>query len=149
MQVILLEKMANLGELGDLVTVRPGYGRNFLIPRGKAAPATKENQKKFEARRAELEKQASELLVAAQARHDALANQIFTITAKAGEEGKLFGSVSAADIAAALNHANLTIEKHEVRLPSGPLRHTGEHEIKLHLHSDVDTTVKINVVAEE
>jgi large subunit ribosomal protein L9 len=149
MQVILLEKVTNLGKLGDLVKVRPGYGRNFLIPRGKAVPATADNKAKFEARRAELEKTEADTLAQAQARAAKFNEQIVTIPALAGDEGRLFGSVGTADIAAALTQAGLAAEKHEVRLPNGPLRTVGEHKISMHLHPDVDATVTINVVAEK
>ncbi len=149
MEVILLNKVENLGNLGDVVKVRPGYGRNYLIPSGKAVPATEENRKLFDERRAELEKAAAEALAAAEARREALSELVVTIRHKAGEEGRLFGSVGTADIAAAVNEAGVQLEKQEVRLPGGPLRQTGEYEIELHLHPEVNVTIKVNVVAEE
>jgi large subunit ribosomal protein L9 len=148
MEVILLEKVENLGNLGDKVNVRPGYGRNYLVPHGKAKAATAENIKLFEERRAELEKSAAETLAAAEARKAQLEGLSVTITAKAGEEGKLFGSVGTADIADAVTQAGVEIARGEVRLPEGPLRATGEYEIELHLHTDVDATVKVVVAAE-
>ncbi|MCC5856978.1 MAG: 50S ribosomal protein L9 [Ectothiorhodospiraceae bacterium] len=149
MEVILLEKVENLGDLGDKVGVRPGYGRNFLIPQGKAKPATPENIKEFEARRAELERQAAEVLAAAEARKAQLEGLSVTIKAKAGDEGKLFGSVGTTDIAEAVTAAGVALGKHEVRMPDGPLRATGEYEIQLHLHTDVDTLVTVVVEADE
>jgi large subunit ribosomal protein L9 len=148
MEVILLEKIDNLGTLGDRVKVKPGYARNYLLPQGKAAPATPENIAEFEARRAELEKTAAESLAAAEARRDRLTDMILTITAKAGEEGKLFGSVGTSDIADAINAAGVEVERHEVRLPAGAFRQTGEYDVDLHLHSDVNITVKLVIVAE-
>ena len=149
MEVILLEKVANLGNLGDQVTVRPGYGRNYLVPGKKAVPATPENIEKFEARRAELEKAAADALGTAQARGAKLAEIAeVTIGSHAGEEGKLFGSVGVAEIAEALTAAGVEVEKREVSLPEGPIRQVGEYEIDIHLHSDVTETVKVNVIAE-
>ncbi|MEO5574406.1 MAG: 50S ribosomal protein L9 [Gammaproteobacteria bacterium] len=149
MDVILLEKVENLGSLGDKVAVKPGYGRNYLIPSGKAAAATARNLVKFEERRAELEKASAESLAAAQARADALHNLgMVTIASKAGEEGKLFGSVGTADISQAFTEAGVAVGKHELRLPNGPLRHTGEHEITVHLHTDVNVQVKVAIAAE-
>jgi large subunit ribosomal protein L9 len=144
--VILLKKVGGLGELGDKVAVRPGYGRNYLIPQGYAAPATPDNLKAFEERRAELEREAAEALAAAEARKERLADLSVSIARKAGDEGRLFGSVGTADIAAAITEAGVEVEKSEVRLPSGPLRNVGEYEIDLHLHSDVDTTVRVEVI---
>ncbi len=150
MEVILLEKVENLGNLGDKVAVKPGYGRNYLIPSGKAAAATVRNLVKFEERRAELEKASAESLLAAQARADALRSlAMITINSKAGEEGKLFGSVGTTDISQGFTEAGVAVGKHELRLPNGPLRHLGEHEITIHLHTDVNVTVKIVVAAEE
>ena len=149
MEVILLEKIDNLGGLGDKVNVKPGYGRNFLIPSGKAVAATKENLAEFEARRAELEKQAQEALSVAEARKvqiEALTG--VSVARKAGDEGRLFGSVGTADIADAVTAAGVELSKREVRLPEGPLHTTGEFEIALHLHTDVDATLKLSVVAE-
>ncbi|WP_309044870.1 50S ribosomal protein L9 [Marinobacter sediminicola] len=148
MEVILLEKVANLGTLGDKVKVKSGYGRNYLLPYGKAAPATEANLKAFEECRAELEKAAAEKLATAQARAEALEGASFTVTSKAGDEGKLFGSIGVRDIADVITAAGTEVEKSEVRLPEGPLRSTGEYEIELHLHSDVEVTVKLAVVAE-
>lgn len=148
MQVILLEKVTNLGKLGDLVSVRSGYGRNFLIPRGKAVLATEDSKKKFEERRAELQKAEADALAAAQGRCDELNGRTITISAIAGDEGKLFGSVGTIDIAEAISKMGSPVEKQEIRLPNGPLRTVGMHEIVLHLHPDVDAAVTINVVAE-
>ena len=148
MEVILLEKVANLGSLGDKVKVKAGYGRNFLLPYGKAVPATADNLKAFEERRAELEKAATEKLAAAQARGEALNGVSVTITSKAGEEGKLFGSIGVRDVADAITAAGTEVEKSEVRLPEGPLRVVGEYEIELQLHSDVSVSINLAVVAE-
>ena len=145
MNVILLERVANLGDLGDAVKVKAGYGRNFLIPQGKAVPATPENVEKFEARRAELEQAATERLSTAEARKDAISALTITITQKAGEEGKLFGSVGTSDIAKAISDAGVAIEKREVRLPTGPIRQIGEHNIEIELHSDVVANITIVV----
>ncbi len=149
MDVILLEKIDNLGGLGDRVTVRPGYARNFLIPRGKAKYATAENIAEFEARRAELEKAAAETLAAAEARKEKLDGTEVTITANAGSEGKLFGSVGPSDIARALAEVGAEVEKREVRMPEGPIRQAGEFEVGVHLHTDVNATIKVIVIAEE
>jgi len=148
MEIILLEKIENLGAMGDRVNVKPGYGRNYLIPQGKAAPATEENIAAFEARRIELEKTAAEILTEAEARRDQLADTAITVKAKAGEEGKLFGSIGTADIAAALAEKGVAVERHEIRLPEGAFRHVGEYDVQLHLHSDVNVTVKL-VIEEE
>jgi large subunit ribosomal protein L9 len=148
MEVILLEKVANLGTLGDKVNVKSGYGRNFLLPYGKAVPATEANLKAFEERRAELEKSAAEKLSVAQARAEKLENASFTISSKAGDEGKLFGSIGVRDVADAITAAGTDVEKSEVLLPEGPLRAVGEYEVELKLHSDVHVTVKLAVVAE-
>lgn len=148
MEVILLEKVENLGNLGDKVKVRPGYGRNFLIPKGKAKAATEENLKYFEERRAELEKAAAETLAAAETRKAQLEGLTVTIRAKAGDEGKLFGSVGTTDIAEAVTAAGVEVSRQEVRLPEGALRSIGEYEIELHLHSDVNATVKLVVESE-
>ncbi len=149
MEVILLDKVENLGNLGDKVSVRPGYARNYLIPSGKAKYATKENIAEFEARRAELEKAAAEALASAEARAAKLADLEVTITAHAGNEGKLFGSVGTAEIAEAISATGVEVVKKEVRLPEGALRSTGEFDVTIHLHSDVDADVKIIVVPEE
>ncbi len=149
MEVILLEKMRNLGALGDKVKVKPGFARNFLIPQGKAVYATKENLAKFEQRRAELEKLAAERNQQATARQQAInALSVITIAAKAGEEGKLFGSIGTRDIVEALHKSNVTIEKREIRLPEGAIRQLGEFEITVELESDVLATIKVNVIAE-
>jgi large subunit ribosomal protein L9 len=148
MEVILLEKVANLGTLGDKVNVKSGYGRNFLLPYGKAVPATEANLNAFEERRAELEKAAAEKLTVAQARAEKLADASFTISSKAGDEGKLFGSIGVRDVADAITAAGTDVEKSEVLLPEGPLRAVGEYEVELKLHSDVYVTVKLAVVAE-
>ncbi len=149
MEVILLEKVQNLGDLGDKVAVRPGYGRNYLIPKGKAVAATQDNVAEFERRRAELEKTQADALATAQQRADALGAVTVSISRKAGEEGRLFGSVGTADIAEAVTAAGVALHKHEVRLPEGPLRQAGEYDIVLHLHADVDASVKVTVVPEE
>lgn len=149
MQVILLENIRNLGQLGDSVSVANGYGRNFLLPKGKAVPATKDNVEKFEARRAELETKAAEILAAAQARADQVTELNVTIEAHSGDEGKLFGSVGTKDIADAVSAAGVALEKQEVRLPNGALRNTGEFEIDIHLHADVNVALKLTVVALE
>lgn len=149
MEVILLEKVLNLGNLGDQVDVKAGYGRNFLIPQGKAVMATPDNIKVFEERRAELEKAAAEQLDAARARAEKLAELgPVEIQRRAGEDGKLFGSVSTGDIAEVVTAAGVEVEKKEVHLPEGPIRHAGEYEIELQLHSDVTQTVQVNVVPE-
>jgi large subunit ribosomal protein L9 len=148
MEVILLEKIENLGNLGDRVNVKPGFGRNYLLPQGKAAPATAENIAEFEARRAELEKAAAEALALAESRLDSLADMVVTISAKAGEEGKLFGSVGTSDIADAIIAAGVEVERNEIRLPEGAFRQTGEYDIDLHLHTDVNVTVKLVIEAE-
>jgi large subunit ribosomal protein L9 len=148
MEVILLEKIKNLGALGAKVKVKSGYGRNFLIPQGKAVPATEKNVAEFDARRAELERNAQEIHAAAEARAAALAELSVVITAKAGDEGKLFGSVGTRDIAEAVTKAGQAVDKSEVRLPNGALRNTGDYSIDLQLHSDVFATVKVTVVSE-
>lgn len=149
MQVILLEKIENLGVLGDTVNVKSGYARNFLLPLRKAKIATPENLKEFEERRAELEKQAAETLSAAQARAEKLQDLTVTITANTGSEGKLFGSIGTVDIVEAVNATGNEIVKKEVRLPEGNIRETGEFEITLHLHTDVDVVIKLVIVPEE
>src|SRR5689334_24625115 len=149
MDVILLTKVANLGNIGDRVKVKSGYGRNFLLPKGKATLATPDNVKKFEARRAELEKVAREQLADAEKRAAAFKDFKLAITAKAGTEGKLFGSIGTADIAEALSKAGFKVERSEVRMPNGPLRMVGEHNVGLHLHADIDVPVAVLIVAEE
>ncbi len=149
MQVILLDKIGNLGSLGDAVNVKSGYARNFLIPQGKAVMATKANIEMFEGRRAELEAKVAEQLTAAQARADQVnALEAVVIASKAGDEGKLFGSIGTRDIADAVTAAGVKLEKSEVRLPEGALRTTGEFEVSVQLHSEVFATVKLQVVAE-
>ena len=149
MQVILLDKVAQLGTVGDQVTVKAGFARNYLIPQGKAVMATAANIAHFEARRAELEAKAAEALATSQARAASLANlAAIVITSKAGDDGRLFGSVGARDIAEAITAAGVAVTKSEVRLPEGALRSIGEHEVKLHLHAEVNAIVTINVVSE-
>ncbi len=149
MEVILLQKIANLGDIGDRVKVKPGFGRNYLLPGGKATLATAENIAKFESRRTELEAKAAADLGSAQARAAALEGFRLSITAKAGSEGKLFGSIGTADIAEACLAAGQRIERSEVRLPGGPIRMVGDHVITLHLHGDIDVPVPLTVIAEE
>ncbi len=149
MNVILLEKVQNLGELGDVVSVKPGFARNFLIPQGKAKPATPENLAEFEARRAELERIAAEQLAAAQAEYEKLHGQVFVITATAGDEGKLFGSVGTHDIAEKLTESGFNVERKQVRMPEGAIRNVGTYEIDVALHPDVVATITIDVQAEE
>jgi large subunit ribosomal protein L9 len=149
MEVILLEKVANVGALGDKVTVKSGYARNFLIPQGKAVFASESNVAAFEARRAELEKQEAEKLAAAESRKAAIeAIDGVTIAHQAGDEGKLFGSVGTNDIADAVTAAGVEVTRAEVRMPEGAIREVGEFEFAIHLHTDVDATVKVTVVAE-
>jgi large subunit ribosomal protein L9 len=149
MDVILLDKVANLGNLGDRVSVRSGYARNFLLPKGKATLATAANVKKFEARRAELEKVARDNLAGAEGRKARLEGFKLTLTAKAGSEGKLFGSIGTADIAEAATAAGQQVLRSEVRMPNGPLRTVGEHLVVVHLHTDIDVELPITIVAEE
>ena len=149
MNVILLDNVENLGSIGDLVKVKPGYGRNFLIPQGKAALATPQNIKAIEARRAELEKAAAEELAAAKVRAQAVDGVELVIPANAGSEDKLFGSVGPIDIVEALKEVQVEVERSEVRMPDGPIHELGEYEIGVHLHSDVDATLKVRVVAAE
>lgn len=146
MQIILLERIAGLGNLGDVVTVKNGYARNFLIPTAKAKRATEANLKEFEARRAELEKKQAEILSDAQLRKEKLDNQIITIAQKAGVDGRLFGSVTNADIANAIKEFGVDIHKSNVRLPNGPLKATGEYEIEIALHADVVANITISVI---
>lgn len=148
MDIILLQRIKNLGKLGDKVSVKPGYGRNYLIPQGKAVAATESNTAAFEARRAELERQEAEVLNAAQARAERLNEVNVQITAKAGDEGKLFGSIGTRDIADALTNAGLVVDRSEVRLPNGALRHTGEFNVAIQLHHDVTAEVLVTIVAE-
>ena len=149
MQVILLDKIAHLGSVGDQVNVKSGYARNFLIPQGKAVMATKANVEHFEARRAELEAKAAEALATAQARAAKLTElATVTITSKAGDEGRLFGSITTRDVADAVTAAGVEVAKSEVRLSTGPLRTTGDHEVRFQLHGEVFATLNIVVVAE-
>ena len=149
MEVILLEKIQNLGELGDQVRVKAGYGRNYLVPQKKAVPATPENIKKFEQQRSGLEKVQADSFLAAKARSESLEDLSVTIYAKAGTEGKLYGSVGTAEIAEAIAQAGEEVQKREIRLPEGPVRDLGEHEITVQLHADVLVNVNVNIVAEE
>jgi large subunit ribosomal protein L9 len=149
MDVILLQKVANLGNIGDRVKVRSGYGRNFLLPGGKATLATPDNVKRFEARREELEKLAREHMSSAEERAVAMKDFKLTITAKAGTEGKLFGSIGTSDVAEAATKAGFKVERSEVRMPNGPLRTVGEHSVGLHLHADIDVPLTVLIVAEE
>ena len=149
MEVILLEKVRNLGDLGEQIKVKSGFGRNFLIPQGKAVMATKDNVAKFEERRAELEAKAAEKVAAAEARAAKLAELgNVTIEANAGEEGKLFGSIDAGNIADAITAAGAEVSKMEVKLPEGSIRHTGEFELTIQLHTDVTQNVTVEVIAE-
>ena len=148
MEIILLEKITKLGALGDRVKVKPGYARNYLIPKGKATEATGANLARFEARRAELERSAAEALAKARARAEQLAELIVTLSVKTGSEGRLFGSVGAADIASAVSAAGIDLQKHEIRLPAGSIRQIGEYDVDLHLHNEVKTQIRVNVIAE-
>ena len=148
MQLILLQNVQNLGKLGDKVNVKPGYGRNFLVPFGKAVPATEANLAEFEARRADYEAKAKASLEGAEGRKVDLEGVEVTITANASTEGKLYGSISPRDIADALTKLGHKVEKSEVVLGEGPLRRTGEYEIVVHLHADIEAKVKVTVVGE-
>ena len=148
MELILLQKVTNLGNLGDKVNVKPGYGRNFLVPKGKAVPATAANLAEFEAKRADYEAKAQASLGEAEARRAKLEEATVTIYANASSEGKLYGSVGPRDIAEALTKAGNPVEKAEVVMGEGPLRNTGEFDVLVHLHADVETTVKVIVVPE-
>jgi len=148
MEVILLDKIGKLGGLGDKVTVKPGYGRNFLVPYGHAVPATKENIAAFEAQRVELEAQVAERKAEAEARAEQLNDIELSLVSKAGDEGKLFGSIGPRDLADAISSAGIEVAKSEVRMPQGPIRQTGEYDIHLHLHAEVDATVRVVVMAE-
>jgi len=149
MNVILLDNVENLGNIGDLVKVKPGYGRNFLIPQGKAALATPGNMKEIEARRAELEKAAAGDLAAAKTRAQAINGLELVIPANAGSEDKLFGSVGPIDIIEALKEVQVEVERSEIRMPDGPIHELGEYEIGVHLHSEVNAAVKVRVVPAE
>ncbi|HEY3730739.1 MAG TPA: 50S ribosomal protein L9 [Steroidobacteraceae bacterium] len=149
MELILLQKVANLGNIGDRVRVKSGYGRNYLLPQGKATLATAANVARFDARRAELERAANDELSRAQQRAAAIKDFKLSIIAKAGSEGKLFGSVGTADIAEAATAAGHAVARSEVRLPAGPLRSVGDHIVNLHLHTDVEVELPVSIVAEE
>jgi len=149
MQVILMEKMANLGGLGDVVKVKDGFARNFLIPHGKAKRATETNLKEFEGRRAELEKKAGEQLVAAQERAAKLEGLMVQITRKAGVDGRLFGSVTNADVAEALVAQGIPAAKAEIRMPQGPLKQVGDYPLSLQLHTDVQAHITVSVLGEQ
>ena len=149
MQVILMEKVVNLGALGDVVKVKDGYARNFLIPHGKAKRATAANLKEFEGRRAELEKKAADILTAAQERATRLEGLVVQVTRKAGVDGRLFGSVTNADISEALEAQGLKVPKAEIRMPQGPLKHVGEFPMTAQLHSDVLANFTVTVLGEQ
>ncbi len=149
MEIILLEKITNLGELGDIVNVKDGYGRNFLIPQGKAKRATESNKAEFEIKRAEIEKQQAALLKLAQKRVKDFDGFVLEVKQKSGIDGKLFGSVTNVDIVEAINKAGHEVVKSEIRMPDGPLKNTGEHIITLTLHQEVNAEIKINVIGEE
>jgi large subunit ribosomal protein L9 len=148
MEVILLEKIANLGNLGDKVSIKAGFGRNYLVPKGKAVPATAKKIAEFEARRADLEKAAAEKLAAAQAQAAKLGGLEIVIAHKAGDEGRLFGSVGTPNIAEAINTAGGVVEKQQIRLPHGAIRHVGDYDIDISLHSDVTATISVKIIAE-
>jgi large subunit ribosomal protein L9 len=148
MEVILLEKIANLGNLGDKVTIKSGYGRNYLVPQGKAVAATAKKIAEFEARRAELEKAAAEKLSAAQKLGNELSKLQIIITHKAGDEGRLFGSVGTHNIAEAITEAGIAVEKQQIRLPHGAIRHIGDYPIDISVHSDVIVTLSVKIAAE-
>jgi len=148
MQVILMEKVANLGNLGDVVRVKDGFARNYLIPHGKAKRATEENLKAFEVRRAELERAQAEALAKAQERGAKLDGLTLQITQKAGVDGRLFGSVTNYDIVEALKAQGLEVERSQVRMPTGPLKQVGEHHVQIALHTDVVATVNVAVLGE-
>ncbi len=149
MQIILLQRIVNLGKLGETVDVKPGYGRNFLVPHGKALPATKANIEKFEARRAELEAEEAKEVATAQARADALTDVNVIMRAKSGDEGKLFGSIGTRDIAEALTNSGLEVDRAEVKLPEGTLRQIGEYSVDIQLHHDVTATILVTILSED
>ncbi|CAL7961735.1 50S ribosomal subunit protein L9 [Gammaproteobacteria bacterium] len=149
MEIILLEKVRNLGNIGEKVSVKAGHARNYLIPYGKAVMATATNLEKFAKLRVELEKHAVEILALAQERATKLADTVIIVSSKATEEGKLFGSISASTIASSLKDLGFDVKKSEVSLPQGPIRHTGEYEVTLLLHTDVTAKIKVNVVADK
>ncbi|CAH9015230.1 50S ribosomal protein L9 [Candidatus Nitrosacidococcus sp. I8] len=149
MEIILLEQVLNLGTLGNTVSVKPGYARNYLIPNGKAVPATKANEAYFESRRSELEKAETELAMAAEKRKQAIESLgSVTISANAGAEGKLFGSIGATDIATTLNKAGVEVHKKEIRLHNGPLRQVGDYNLEIYLHLDISASIKVVIIAE-
>jgi large subunit ribosomal protein L9 len=148
MQVILMEKVVNLGALGDVVKVKDGYARNFLIPHGKARRATEANLKEFEGRRGELEKKAADILAAAQERAAKLEGLKIDITRKAGVDGRLFGSVNNADVSEALAAQGIPVAKAEIRMPQGPVKHIGEYPLVLQLHTDVLANIVVHVIGE-
>ena len=149
MKVILLDRVENLGAIGDLVSVKSGYGRNYLIPNGKAALATAQNIKELEKKKEELEKRAAEKLEAAKSRGDLIKGMSLTISANVESEGKLYGSVGPVDIVEAFEKVGVSVERSEIRMPDGPIREVGESEISLHFHSDVDIPITLNVVSED
>jgi len=149
MEIILLETIDRLGALGDRVKVRAGFARNYLLPQGKAKLATADNIAEIEARRAELEKQEAEVLAAAKTRAEQLEGLEVSITAKSGGEGKLFGSITNANITEAINEKGIEVEKSEIRMPEGPIRVAGDYEINIHLHAEVNATIKLTVIGEE
>ncbi len=149
MQIILLQRIVNLGKLGETVDVKPGYGRNFLIPHGKALPATKANIEKFEARRAELEAEEAAEVATAQTRADALTDVNVIMRAKSGDEGKLFGSIGTRDIAEALTNSGLEVDRAEIKLPEGTLRQIGEYNVDIQLHHDVTATILVTILSED
>lgn len=148
MQIVLLERVKNLGHLGDVVNVKPGFARNYLVPYGKAVPATKDNIEQFEQRRAELEEKARKLHDEAQKRAEQLQDFVLDIHKKASEEGRLYGSVAEADIAKAIQNQGITVNKKEVQLGEGPIRQTGDYTVKLHFHSDVIVDLPVSIKAE-
>lgn len=149
MKVILLDRVENLGAIGDLVSVKSGYGRNYLIPNGKAALATAQNIKELEKKKEELEKRAAEQLEAAKSRGELIQGMSLTVSANVESEGKLYGSVGPVDIVEAFEKVGVSVERSEIRMPDGPIREVGESEISLHFHSDVDIPVTLNVVSED
>ncbi len=149
MNVILLDNVENLGGIGDMVTVKAGYGRNFLLPHGKAALATKDNIAEFEARRAELEKAAGEELTAAKAREELIQGMELVLSANVGTEGKLFGSVGPIDITEAFSKVGVEVQRSEIRMPDGPIHEVGEFTVGVHLHTEINVEVTVKVVAED
>ena len=149
MEIILLEKIINLGELGEIVNVKDGYGRNFLIPQGKAKRATESNKAEFEVKRVEIEKQQAALLKSAQKRSKALDGIVLEIKQKSGMDGKLFGSVSNVDIVEALVNKGHEVVKSEIRMPDGPIKNAGEHIINLNLHQEINVEINVNVIGED